>query len=69
MILGVVVLLLKIFGVLALLLILKMIYGHYKNMRMIDFYEAQGIKVLTNSRKFILGNLMDLVEFQKIADK
>ena len=44
-------------------------WKHYKVMKHLDFYEAQGITLQPGARRFFLGNVIELMKWNKESDK
>ena len=61
-----VLLILKVFVVLLLYLFVFLLFKHYQKLKMIDFYEKQGIAIIPGSRR-ILGILPDIMQYEKAA--
>ena len=57
----------KVIGSLVLLLLVRWTYMFIKNRMRISFYEAQGVHIMANARKPVLGNMPDFIEFAETA--
>lgn len=69
MFLQIVLLLCKALVSLILLYFAVITWKHFKAMRSLNFYEAQGFTIACGARRFFLGNLVDLVRREEIVKK